>query len=53
MTKIYFSYVFGLCPQFLPHSSPNPWNFLSVENDKGVFCYINEGEFWIPPKGGG
>lgn len=21
---------------------PNPWNFLGVEGDKGVFCYVNE-----------
>ena len=21
---------------------PNPWNFLSVESDKDVFCYINK-----------
>ena len=30
MTKIYFSYVSYLHPQFLAHSSPNPWNFLVV-----------------------
>lgn len=35
--------VFGLYPQFLAHSSQNLWNFLSVENNKGVF--------WAPPKG--
>lgn len=21
---------------------PKPWNFLSVENDKYVFCYVSE-----------
>lgn len=25
-------------PQFLTHISQNSWNFISVENDKGVFC---------------
>ena len=34
--------VFGLCPYFLAQSSPNPWNFLNDESDKGVFYYINE-----------
>lgn len=29
MTKTYFSYIFGLCTQFLTHSSQNHWNFLS------------------------
>ena len=33
MTKIYFSYTFGLCPQFLAHSSQNFWNFLSIESE--------------------
>lgn len=44
ITKIYFSYT-GICslsPQFLTHNSPSPWNFLSVENYKGVFCCLNE-----------
>lgn len=40
MTKIYFSCVFGLCPQFLVHSSPNPWTFLSVESDKDTFSML-------------
>ena len=38
MTKIYFSYIFGLYPQFLTHSSQNPWNFLS-SNSNGV-CFV-------------
>ena len=29
----------------LAHSSPNPWNFLRVENDLGVFCCVNEASF--------
>lgn len=36
MTKIYPSYTFGLHPQFLTHSSQNPWHFLSVESDRSV-----------------
>ena len=24
---------------------PKPWNFLSVESDKGIFCYVNEVTF--------
>lgn len=31
MTKIDFSWIFGFHSQFLAHSSPNPWNFPSVE----------------------
>ena len=30
MTKIYFSCIFGLCLQFLAHSSQNHWNFLRI-----------------------
>ena len=37
MTKIYFSCIFGLHSQFLPHSSP--WNFLSDESNGSIFCY--------------
>lgn len=41
---MYFSceYVFG--SQFQSHSSQNPWNFLSIENDK-VSCDVNEVTF--------
>lgn len=39
--------------QFLAHSSPNPQTYLSVESDKDVLCFINEGDFWTSPKGGG
>ena len=53
ISYIYFSYIFGLPPQFPANSSPNPWNFQSVESDKGVFCYINEDEFWTLSKGSG
>lgn len=42
--------IYVLCPQFLAHSSQNPWNFLSVAGEKGVFCYINN-DFWTLPKG--
>lgn len=28
--------------QFQAHSSPNPWNFLSIETDKGGFGYVIE-----------
>ena len=36
------SHIYGLCPQFLAHSSRNPWNFLSAESlRKGAFCYVN------------
>ena len=43
MTKMYFSYLFGLCPHFLAHSSPNPWSFLSGKSSRSIFCYI-----WSP-----
>lgn len=45
MAEIPFSYIFVLHSQFLAHNSPNPWNFLNVENDKGVFYYVNEVTF--------
>lgn len=39
MTKVYLSYIFGLHPQILAHSSQNLWTFLSVESDWSVlFC---------------
>lgn len=31
-------------------SSPNPWNFLSVNKDKSVFCYVNKGNFGHHPR---
>lgn len=31
--------------QLLVHSSQNPENFLSVESDRGTFCYVNEVTF--------
>ena len=37
MTKIYFSYMFGLHLQFLAHSSQNRWNFLSYKSDGSIF----------------
>lgn len=43
MTEICFSYII-LLPRFLAHSSPNPWNFLNVENGKGIL-FVNEVTF--------
>lgn len=37
MTKIHFSHTFGLHPQFLAHSYPNPWKFLSDKNNRNIF----------------
>ena len=42
VTKIYFSYIFGLYPQFWAHSSPNPWNVLVIRAIKVSFCSVNE-----------
>lgn len=47
MTKTYFSYIFGLSPQFsdsqfLMYSSQNPWNIISAKSGKGVLYYVNE-----------
>lgn len=41
MTKIYFSHIFGLYPQFLAHSSPNPSNFLSCRSNGASFVTIS------------
>lgn len=49
MTKIYFSYIFGLYPQFLTHSSQNPWNFLS-NNSNGVYFVIIFGLLSLVPE---
>lgn len=35
-----FLHTFGLSPQFLTHSSPNLWVFLSVESDTGIFVML-------------
>lgn len=32
MTKIYFSYIFGLRPRFLARNFQNPWDFLGDES---------------------
>lgn len=37
--KIYFSYMYGLHPQFVVHSSLNSWNFLSFESG-GKKCLL-------------
>lgn len=31
------------------HKAPNPWNFLD-ENNPGIFCYVNEVDFFAAPK---
>lgn len=49
MTKIYFSYIFGLYPQFLTHSSQNPWNFLS-NNSNGVYFVVIFGLLVLVPE---
>ena len=41
MTKVYFLYIVGLCPHCLAYSSPNSWNFLSVESNNSISCYVN------------
>ena len=38
--NVFFIYIWSLSTQFLAHSSPNPWNSLGVESEKGVFCYV-------------
>lgn len=50
ITKIHFSYIFGLTPRFRTHASQIPRNSLSVQSNKGVFCYVNEMVFVIPPR---
>lgn len=42
MTKVHFSCIFGLYSWFLTHSSPNLWNFIALESNKGVSWYVNE-----------
>ena len=39
MTEIYSSYIFGLHPWFLAHSSQNSWNLLSDRNNGSTFYY--------------
>ena len=40
MTKIYLTYTFGLLPQFLAHSSQNPWNFMRYKSTGTSFAII-------------
>lgn len=41
MTKhIYFSDILDLRPQFVAHSSQNPWNFLSSKSNGSIFVMI-------------
>lgn len=37
--------------QFLASSSKNPWNFQSIENDKGIFYHPNEVTLGEPKDG--
>ena len=52
MAKIYFSYIFGVTPQFLSHSCQSPCNVLGVEGGKGIFYYINKMALGISPGDG-
>lgn len=52
MTAIYFLCVFGFHPVFLAHVL-KPLEFPVIKAIKCVFCYVNEGDFWSSPKGGG
>ena len=52
-TVIYYKkYIFGSSSLFLAQSSPNLWNSLSVESDKGVFVMLMRW-LWKAPKDGG
>lgn len=42
--------IFDLYPQFLACSSQNPWNFLRVRSDQGIFYYVNESDFGPHPR---
>lgn len=51
MPKIPFYYIWSAFT--VPGSQlPDLWNFLNVENDKGVFYYVNEATLEAPKKGG-
>ena len=39
-SQVYFPNTFGLHPQFLAHSFPNPWNFLSSKST-GIFDLLS------------
>lgn len=49
MTKLYFSYVFGLPLGFL---TPKILGSSCDKDNKEVFCCVNEGDFWTPLKDG-
>lgn len=40
MSKMCFSYTFGFHPEFLAHSSQNPWNFLSSRAPGASFITV-------------
>ena len=42
---MYISPIYLACSYFLTHSSQSPWNFLNVESNKGIFCYVNDVTF--------
>ena len=41
-------WIFGLCALFLHTVPKNAQDFLSVENNKGAFCYVNKITFEKP-----
>lgn len=46
ITKLYSSYIFGLCPEFLAFNSQNPWNFLSNKSNGRIFS----SNIWSSPQ---
>ena len=40
MTKMYFSHIYDLQPEFLAHSSQNPWNFCAVRAIGASFVIV-------------
>ena len=40
MTKMYLSHIYDLQPEFLAHSSQNPWNFLSSKSHNSIFFIV-------------
>lgn len=45
--------IIGLHPQGSRLTAPETLEISGDEGDKSVFCYLNEGDLWSPPKGGG
>lgn len=44
----YKKYIFGLWSHFWHRTPKNPWNFLSEEGNKSVFCSAKEGLLEVP-----